>query len=284
MASLNIPKVLCIDEIYFSRKRSKKYVLVLLNFRNRAIVDVLKNRAKHTLSVFLSHLNQKERSSLQYICIDMSDNYRDVISWRLPDVTIVADSFHVMKHVTEAVDSVRKRVMRRYESDKSSDEYYLFKYRDHLLYETGIDYNFKKNSHFKRFISENQMLDIMTSLDDDLYDAWCYYHQYRRFNESSFSSSEEAFNVLKEIINDFYLSDIPEFISLAATLNNWKLEIANSFDLYDGVRVSNGPIEGRNSIIKKILKLANGYSNFSRFRNRIMYSLNRYSDHSFPHD
>ena len=284
MPRLNIPKVLCIDEIYFSRKRAKKYVLVLLNFRNRAIVDVLKNRDKHTLSVFLSHLNQKERSSLQYICIDMSDNYRDVISWRLHDVTIVADSFHVMKHVTEAVDSVRKRVMRRYESDKSSDEYYLLKYRDHLLYETGIDYNFKKNSHFKRFISENQMLDMMTSLDDDLYDAWGYYHQYRHFNESSFSSPEEALNVLKEIINDFYLSDIPEFISLAATLNNWKVEIANSFNLYDGVRVSNGPIEGRNSMIKKILKLANGYSNFPRFRNRIMYSLNRYSDHSFPHD
>ena len=35
---------------------------------------------------------------------------------------------------------------------------------------------------------------------------------------------------------------------------------------------------------KEILKLANGYSNFYRFRNRIMYSLNRYSDHSFPHD
>lgn len=281
---LNMPKVLCIDEIYFSRKRRKKYVLILLNFRNRAIVNVLKDRDKHTLSAFLSRLEPKERSNTQYVCIDMTDNYRDVISWRLPDATIVADSFHVMKHVTEAVDSVRKRVMRHFENDKSSDEYYLLKYRDHLLYETGVDYNFKRNSHFKRFISESQMLDMITSLDDDLYGAWGYYHQYRRFNDSSFPSFDEALNALKEIINDFYLSDIPEFISLASTLNNWKIEIANSFDLFDGVRVSNGPIEGRNSLIKKILKLANGYSNFSRFRNRIMYCLNKFSTHSFPHD
>jgi len=278
---LNMPKVLCIDEIYFSRKRRKKYVLILLNFRNRAIVNVLKDRDKHTLSAFLSRLEPKERSNTQYVCIDMTDNYRDVISWRLPDATIVADSFHVMKHVTEAVDSVRKRVMRHFENDKSSDEYYLLKYRDHLLYETGVDYNFKRNSHFKRFISESQMLDMITSLDDDLYGAWGYYHQYRRFNDSSFPSFDEALNALKEIINDFYLSDIPEFISLASTLNNWKIEIANSFDLFDGVRVSNGPIEGRNSLIKKILKLANGYSNFSRFRNRIMYCLNKFSTHSF---
>ena len=213
----------------------------------------------------------------------MTDNYRDVISWRLPDATIVADSFHVMKHLVEAVDSVRKRVMRHYENDKKSDEYYLLKYRDYLLYKTDIDYNFKKNSHFKRFISENQMLDMMTTIDIDLPDAWVYYHQYRRFNESSFSTVE-AYNALSEIINDFTLSKIPEFISLASTLSNWKQEIANSFVLFDGFRVSNGPIEGRNSLIKKVLKLANGYSNFTRFRNRVLYCLNRFSSHSFPHD
>lgn len=167
VSRLYMPKVLCVDELYFSRKRKKKYVLILLNFRNRAIIDILKDRDKHTLSVFLSHLEPKERSNIQYVCIDMTDNYRDVISWRLPDATIVADSFHVMKHLVEAVDSVRKRVMRHYENDKKSDEYYLLKYRDYLLYKTDIDYNFKKNSHFKRFISENQMLEMMTTIDID---------------------------------------------------------------------------------------------------------------------
>ncbi|MBR3350549.1 MAG: transposase, partial [Lachnospiraceae bacterium] len=61
-----MPKVLCVDELYFSRKRKKKYVLILLNFRNRAIIDILKDRDKHTLSVFLSHLEPKERSNIQY--------------------------------------------------------------------------------------------------------------------------------------------------------------------------------------------------------------------------
>ena len=41
-----------------------------------------------------------------------------------------------------------------------------------------------------------------------------------------------------------------------------------------GKRVSNGPIEGKNSYIKKILFNANGFVNFERARNKIMYSQN----------
>ena len=46
-------RVMCFDEIYFSRKRKKKYVLVIINFFNRAIIDVLKDRDKSTLSAYL---------------------------------------------------------------------------------------------------------------------------------------------------------------------------------------------------------------------------------------
>lgn len=284
MKRLKLPKVLCIDEIYFSRKRKKKYVLVLLNFRNRAIVDVLKDRDKHTISSYLSRISKLEKANVLYVCIDMTDNYRDVIRFRLPSAIIVADSFHVMNHLVDALDNVRLRVMRRFDGYKKSDEYYLLKYHDDLLYSTDLDYNFKMNKHFKRFVSQNQMLEMMTTIDLDLYKAHQLYHSYRRFNSSSFSDLKEAENRLSEIINDFRVSGIREFEELAATLNNWKQEIVNSFCTYNGVRVSNGPAEGRNSMIKKILKLANGYSNFERFRNRIMYSLNRYSKHSFPHE
>ena len=85
MERLKLPKVLCIDEIYFSRKRRKKYVLVLLNFHNRAIIDVLKDRDKHTISVYLSRIPKEEKANVWYVSIDMTDNYRDVIRFRLPD-------------------------------------------------------------------------------------------------------------------------------------------------------------------------------------------------------
>ena len=40
-------------------------------------------------------------------------------------------------------------------------------------------------------------------------------------------------------------------------------------------RLSNGPIEGINSIIEKINVNGNGYTNFFRFRNRVIFSINK---------
>ncbi len=276
-----LPKLLCIDEIYFSRKRRKKYVLVLLNFYNRAIVDILRNRDKHTIATYFYRISKEERNNVLYVAIDMTDNYRDVIKRYLPNATLLVDSFHVMKHLVKALDDIRLKVMRRFENDKSCDEYYLLKYRNELLYSTDLKYELKMNKHFRRFISQNQMVDMMTSLDTDLYDAYNLYHRYQRFNNTNFTDLKEADNHLTEIINSFKISGITEFENLAATLSNWKTEIINSFSVYRDIRVSNGPMEGRNSLIKKVLRLANGYSDFDRFRNRIIYSLNKLSNHSF---
>lgn len=61
-------------------------------------------------------------------------------------------------------------------------------------------------------------------------------------------------------------------------MSNWKQEIINSFYTYDGRRINNGPIEGRNKYVKIILELSNGYRNFKRFRNRILYVFNKHEE------
>jgi len=58
-------------------------------------------------------------------------------------------------------------------------------------------------------------------------------------------------------------------------LQNWKVEIKNSFITSRGRRISNGPIESTNSKIKTIIKASNGIRDFRRLRNKIMYSINK---------
>ena len=58
-----------------------------------------------------------------------------------------------------------------------------------------------------------------------------------------------------------------ESISVAVTLEHWKEEILNSFTWINDRRISNGPCEGKNNYVKKILSNANGMSNFQRVRN-----------------
>ena len=45
-------------------------------------------------------------------------------------------------------------------------------------------------------------------------------------------------------------------------------------------KMNNAIIENRNSIIKCIKKNANGYTNWTRFRNRVLYVLDRNSSYS----
>lgn len=75
----------------------------------------------------------------------------------------------------------------------------------------------------------------------------------------------------------------------SVTLSNWKEEIINSFNtikteyvIDNGtgqvevreLKMNNAIIENKNSIIKCVKKNANGFTNWKRFRNRIMYVLN----------
>ena len=67
----------------------------------------------------------------------------------------------------------------------------------------------------------------------------------------------------------------------ANTLINWKNEVVNSFIVVndDGRTITNAIIENRNKSIKTIKRNANGYTNWERFKNRVMYSINKSATH-----
>ena len=58
---------------------------------------------------------------------------------------------------------------------------------------------------------------------------------------------------LNSIIKQFRYSQIEEMKEVADTLNNWKKEILNLFVWVKNRKISNGPIDGKNYYIKKII-------------------------------
>ena len=196
--------------------------------------------------------------------------------------------------INAALDSVRKRVMRRFEHNKKSDEYYLLKYRRNLLftdYELDAYSTPKYNHHFKYAVSDSTKLEMMLAIDLELSEAYNLKESYIFFNSKEYDAHIRQ-EVLDSLISRFLDSEVIEFNNVGETLLRWRKEILNSFSTItkkiktkDGsstssFRVSNGPIEGRNKYINTILRLANGYSNFQRFRKRCMYCLNRFETHS----
>lgn len=65
-------------------------------------------------------------------------------------------------------------------------------------------------------------------------------------------------------------SELPRFVSVARTMNNWISGILNSFT----TPYTNGYTEGINNKIKVLKRNAYGYRNFERFISRILHMCN----------
>ena len=72
-------------------------------------------------------------------------------------------------------------------------------------------------------------------------------------------------------------SSISGILTFANTLTNWKKGIINSFIIVDDKtnrKMNTAIVENRNKSIKLLKHASNGYLNWERFRNRILYTLN----------
>lgn len=105
----------------------------------------------------------------------------------------------------------------------------------------------------------------------------------KKRNSKKVLTEEEAMKELDELIKRFRDCPVIELSSFASTLYEWRFEIINSLRVYDALgrkALNNGLIENQNKIIKNVKRTSNAYANWPRFRNRLLYSLNKESTYS----
>ena len=268
-----MPKVLSIDECYNKHQFNKPYSCIFFDFLASKIIDVIEDRSKINLGRYLSKISREERLNVKYVVIDMWEPYLDIASIYFPDATIAIDSFHVLKEMGFALDKVRRRIMNGYQ--KGSEEYYLLKKWNDLLYndQKSWDEKIKIKGLGNRWYNKYQLQQKMLNIHPDLKIAQEFYIQYKRHNQAT--NIEAASEMIDYFINYKDIIRVNEFIAIIQMLINWKEYIINSFNIVDGRRISNGPIEGFNSNFKKMMNVANGLYSFQRFRNRLMYCYNK---------
>jgi len=271
--------VLCLDEFYFNRHSKYKYAFIILDFETKQILDILESRWSVHLRDYFFHIDKKERDQVLYICTDMYQTYIDISKIYFKNASVCIDSFHVIKKINDHLDAVRKRIMRKYSENKYSKEYKLLKFNKRLLMISSEEIDSEKYFKSKTLgytTTEAGLLEVILDIHEDLKAAYRLKEDYLSFNNTKPEDADRDTldNELTDIINDMYKSGIVEFKEMAKTLKHYKKEILNSFVWFKGRRISNGPIEGKNTYIKKILSNANGMSNFPRARNRMLYSQN----------
>lgn len=271
-----LSSVICIDEVYAKRLVKNRYICVLINPFDKSAIDIFSSRRKQDLFNFTAQYSISERLKVKYVSIDLGDTYRTVAQTVFPNCIVCADSFHVIKNLMFYFNKIRISFLKKYEYLKKerSSLYWLLKKYNFVLYKDFLKLKeyYCINKATGELMSKYQIRSTILSIDSNFQKAYDLKEAYRSFNSSA--SILDAEDRLSDLIQEFSVSKIPEYIPFVHLLKNWKKEIVNSFSAYNGHRIHNGYIERRNLVIKQLFTNAYGFYNFPRTRNRILYVLN----------
>ena len=131
----------------------------------------------------------------------------------------------------------------------------------------------KYNKKLGRYINLRGIQEILFDAFPELKEAYDLKIGYINFNRTA--TLENAKEELNKQIEAFGNCNIKEYKVFYNLLKNWNKEIINSFIIVDGRRINNSHIESINRQIDRLMYNANGYINFKRARNRIMYCINK---------
>lgn len=99
-----------IDEI--SRKKGHVYVTNVYDLQRKRLLWSGEARTQATLEAFFDFLGAEKAAAIEGICCDMWQPYIDVVKARAPEAVLVFDKFHIVRHLMEAVDQVRRDEIR----------------------------------------------------------------------------------------------------------------------------------------------------------------------------
>ena len=101
------PRVIGIDEIAIRKGHSYRIVVSDL-VRGRPIWFGGEDRSEASMSQFYAWLGKKKSSRIRLAVMDMWKPFRLATNAHAPQAAILFDKFHVIRHLGEALDAVRK--------------------------------------------------------------------------------------------------------------------------------------------------------------------------------
>jgi transposase len=97
-----------VDEKAVARRH--QYVTMVCDLNRGTVEYLAENREKTSLDAYYASLSEEQLAGIQAVAMDMWDPYIASTRAHVPngERKIVFDRFHIMKHMNEAVDAVRK--------------------------------------------------------------------------------------------------------------------------------------------------------------------------------
>ena len=256
---LNATSAIGLDETSFVKLggHHTAYATTVTDVEHHRIIDILPTRNYLDVAGFLDQQPEAWKARIAYGALDMSATYAAVYAVILPKASQVVDPFHVISLANRALDSVRRRVQTEQTGHRGRRDDPLYRVRRALL--TGEEKLDEKAtarlSSLLQLGDPNAEVAIAYRVKERLRDF------YRTFDAA------EARSMLEELKNHCLRTSMPpEIQKLGRTIKTWFEKICN----FHIARVSNGPTEAINNLIKRIKRVGFGFRNFQNYRIRAL--------------
>ncbi|MGO5081646.1 ISL3 family transposase [Oscillospiraceae bacterium LCP25S3_E4] len=245
-----LPTALSIDE-FKGNTGGEKYQCILTDPVNKIVLDILPKRKENYLTHYFNCFDKSERNKVNFFVSDMWKPYSNISSVWFKNATQIVDKYHWIRQVIWAFESVRKEEQKKF---SKTHRRYFKKSRQLLLKR----FNYLSDE-------QKQQVNIMLYASPILSNAHFYKEDF--LNILDCKDRISAQKAMSHWINSASNCGIPQIQKCAKTMVNWLTGILNSFTS----NITNGFTEGCNNKIKVLKRNAYGFTNFKRFRNRILH-------------
>ena len=166
------PKAIGIDEI--SIRKGHTYRIVVSDLiRGRPIWFGGADRSEASMQQFYDWLGEKKAHGIRLAVMDMWKPFRKATQDRAPQAAILFDKFHVMRHLNDALDKIRKAEYSRLQGKErryiKGQKYVLLTSRENLTLDG------KKS--LKILLAANRRLNTAYLLKESFGQLWSYEHE-----------------------------------------------------------------------------------------------------------
>ena len=235
------------------KKGHGDYLLVLTDLERRIVLDILPNRQKETLIQWLEAPPAgMDLGHLSFAATDLLKHYREGVQSVFPKVAVVADRFHVVQNLHKAIHEVRRKAQAQAETETERKEL------------KGLRYLLLKNR--RNLTEKNKLrLDKLAESHPDLYRLWELRQELHDWYEVRTIPEFAQITLIQwmQAARQLKMDDLDTFCN---TLENWQTEILNFFEH----RITSGFVEGMNSKIRVLKRIAFGIPNNDHFRLRVL--------------
>ncbi len=256
-----LPEILSIDEFSYQKG---KLAFIAQDFEIKKIITILENRTQITIRNHFFRYSKEARNSVKVVTVDMSGSYIPMIPKLFPNAKIVIDRFHIVQHMSRALNHTRIQLMTQF--DKKSLEYRALKYywKSVLKDSRKLSLNSFRSRTFGETLTPKECLTEIFHLVPELkgyYDLYqlLLFHLQEKNADYFFDLIEEALPHLNQT-----------FKTALRTILHHKQHVINAIEL----PYSNAKLEATNKLIKDIKRNAFGFRNFDNFKKRIFIALN----------